>query len=126
MSEENKEQSPEEAQMEDEGGAQNDEWQVEEDPGPGAAESEGDQAGVQVGLSQLGPMIQVTAPDGTVAQKIVSVEECYLLAGQLLGLGGFVMNMSMQQSMQEQARIQQLLQQGGPEEKSKGGVYLKR
>lgn len=99
-----------------------------EDPSEEQVEGEEDaQAGVQVGLSPLGPMIQITGPDGKHAQKVITVEECFLLAGQLTGLGGFVMNMSMQAQMQEQARIQQMMQQGGPgEEKSPGGVYLKK
>lgn len=81
--------------------------------------------GVQVGLSQLGPMIQVTSPDGTIAQKVISIDECFLLAGQLTAMGTFVQHMAMQQQMAEQARIQQMMQEGlGNEKKSKGGVYL--
>lgn len=89
------------------------------------AEAPGE-AGVQVGLSPLGPMIQVTGTDGKTSQKVISVEECFLLSGQLTGLGGFVMNMGMQAQMQEHARIQQMMAGGPGEEKSPGGVYLKK
>lgn len=111
-----------EAAWESEGGNPQDNGPQE--AGPGMAEGSGDQAGVQVGLAPLGPMIQVTAPDGTVAQKYISVEECFLLAGQLTGLGGFVMNMGMQAQMQEQAKIQALMKQG--EEQTKSGLYVKK
>lgn len=81
------------------------------------------EAGVQIGLSPLGPMIQVTSPEGETVQKLISVEECFLLAGQLTGIGSFIMGMGMQAQMAEQARIQQMMAEGG--KKSAGGVYLK-
>ena len=99
-----------------------------EDPSTEIPEEEDEslEAGVQVGLSPLGPMIVVVASDGSKASKVISVEECFLLAGQLTGLGGFIMQMSMQAQMQEQVRMQQMMDEGAQgAKKSPGGVYLK-
>lgn len=87
-------------------------------------EEEDIQAGVVVGLSPLGPVVQVVSPNGDRAQKVVSVEELYLLGGQMIGIASFIMQMGMQAQMQEQARMQQLLEQG--EEQTKSGLYVKR
>lgn len=81
-------------------------------------------AGVAVGLSPLGPMIQVVSPDGSMAQKVIGVDECFQLAGQLTALGTFIQHMAMQHQMQEQARLQQMMQEGQQPKQSKGGVYL--
>lgn len=115
-----------EAAWEGEGGQVRDEKVDWEDPSEEKKEDEGEDGdaqsgGVQVGLSPIGPVIVVTAPDGTSTQKVITVEECFLLGGQLLGIGSFVMGMGMQQQMQEAARMAQMMQQG--EKRSKGGVY---
>jgi hypothetical protein len=98
---------------------------------PSAEQEEGeddpDLSGVQVGLGPLGPTIVIIQPDGTPAQKVISVEECFLLAGQLTGLGSLIMGMGMQAQMAEQARVQQMMQQQGPgKEKTKSGIYVER
>jgi hypothetical protein len=82
------------------------------------------QGGVSVGLSPLGPVVQVVSPTGDVAQKVVSVEELFLLGGQMIGVASVIMNMSMQAQMEQQARIQQMMEQG--EEQTKSGLYVKR
>lgn len=82
------------------------------------------QAGVAVGLSPLGPVVQVVSPDGTLAQKVVSVEELFLLAGQMTAIGGLMMQMGMQAQMQEQARIEAMMKSG--EEKTASGLYVKK
>jgi hypothetical protein len=87
-------------------------------------EEEEVQAGVVVGLSPLGPVVQVVSPNGDRAQKVVSVEELYLLGGQMIGIASFIMQMGMQAQMQEQARIQALMEKG--EEKTASGLYVKR
>jgi hypothetical protein len=81
-------------------------------------------SGVVVGLSPLGPVVQVTDANGDSAQKVVSVEELFLLGGQMIGIASFMMQMGMQAQMQEQARLQQMMQQG--EEQTKSGIYVKR
>jgi hypothetical protein len=83
------------------------------------------QAGIQIGLGPLGPVVVLTQADGKQAEKVVNLEECFLLAGQLTGMGAFIMQMQMQAQMQEAARIQSMMQQQGQGEKrSKGGVIL--
>jgi hypothetical protein len=83
------------------------------------------EAGVVVGLSPLGPVVQVVSPNGDRAQKVVSVEELFLLSGQMTAIASMIMQMGMQQQMQEQARLQQMMEQGG-EERTKSGLYVKR
>lgn len=92
-------------------------WEEEDEATP-------PQGGVVVGLSPLGPVVQVTSPTGDSAQKVVSVEELYLLGGQMIGIASFLMGMGMQAQMQEQARINQLIEQG--EEQTKSGLYVRR
>jgi hypothetical protein len=84
-----------------------------------------DDAGVVVGLSPLGPVVQVVSPNGDRAQKVVSVEELFLLSGQMTAIASMIMQMGMQQQMAEQARLQQMMEQGG-EERTKSGLYVKR
>jgi hypothetical protein len=83
------------------------------------------EAGVVVGLSPLGPVVQVVSPNGDRAQKVVSVEELFLLSGQMTAIASMIMQMGMQQQMQEQARLQQMIEQSG-EERTKSGLYVKR
>jgi hypothetical protein len=82
------------------------------------------EAGVVVGLSPLGPIVQVVSPNGDRAQKVVSVEELFLLSGQMTAIASMIMQMGMQQQMAEQARLQQMMEQG--EERTKSGLYVKR
>lgn len=99
-------------------------WEEEQPENQADPDAEA-QGGVMVGLSPLGPVVQVTPPGGgQPAQKVVSVEELFLLGGQMIGIASFVMQMGMQAQMQEQARLQQMMQQG--EEQTKSGLYVKK
>jgi hypothetical protein len=80
--------------------------------------------GVMIGLTALGPVVQVTSPNGDVAQKVVSIDELFQLGGQAIGIASFVMQMSMQAQMQEQARIQEMMARG--EEQTASGLYVKK
>jgi hypothetical protein len=88
------------------------------------SDEESPQGGVAVGMSPLGPVVQVIAPNGDMAQKVVSVEELFLLSGQMTAIASLIMQMGMQHQMQEQARLQQMMEQN--EEQTKSGLYVKR
>jgi hypothetical protein len=94
-------------------------WESEDD-----ADTDAQSGGVMIGLTALGPVVQVTSPNGDVAQKVVSIDELFQLGGQAIGIASFVMQMSMQAQMQEQARIQEMMARG--EEQTASGLYVKK
>jgi len=114
----------EEVTVEEEPEAEKIDW---EEPSLEQLEGEEDdlsQGGVQVGLSPLGPVIIVTQADGSQAQKLISIEECFLLAGQLTAFASFLMGINIQQQMAQQAQLQAMMQQG--EERTASGLYVKK
>jgi hypothetical protein len=96
-------------------------WDGEPEDG---ADTDAQSGGVMIGLTALGPVVQVTSPNGDVAQKVVSIDELFQLGGQAIGIASFVMQMSMQAQMQEQARIQEMMARG--EEQTASGLYVKK
>lgn len=82
---------------------------------------------VALGLHPFGVQVQVTSRDGTTALTTLNPEEANNLAGNLLALSGFHMQMALQQQMAEQAAVQEMLARGvAPGEKrTKSGIIVR-
>ena len=81
---------------------------------------------LEAGLSPFGIMVRANALNGDSAVVNLTPDEAFTFAGHMIALGTVLMQMSIQQQMMEQARIQQLLDNPPGEERTKGGVYVKR
>jgi hypothetical protein len=80
---------------------------------------------LEAGLGPFGIMVRANALNGDTAQVNLTPDEAFTFAGHMIALGTVLMQMSIQVQMQEQARIQAMLQ-GNPEKRTESGIVLKR